>query len=55
MMKVLKVSIIDELYLQIIKAIYRKPIVNIILNGDAESICSKIKNKTRIHTLPTLL
>ena len=43
---------IEGTYLNIIKAIYSKPTANIILNGKkAESISSKIRNKTRMSTL----
>ena len=41
-------------YLNIIKAMYDKSTINIILNGKkAESISSKIRNKTKMSTLAT--
>ena len=41
-------------YLNIIKLIYGKAIANIILNSEKlKSFTSKIKNKTRLPTLPT--
>ena len=43
-------------YLHIIKFIYNKPTANIILKSEkSESISSKIKNKTRMYTLTTLI
>ena len=40
----------------IIKAIYDKPTANIILNGEKlKSISPKVRNKTRIPTLPTAI
>ena len=43
---------IEGTYLNIIKAIYDKPTVNIILNGKkTESISPKVSNKTRLPTL----
>ena len=46
---------IEGTYLNIIKAIYNKPTSNIIFNGEIESIFSKIRNKTRMFTLTTLI
>ena len=47
---------IEGTYLNIIKAIYDKPTASIILNGEkAESISSKIRNKTRMPTLTTFI
>ena len=45
----------DRTYLNIIKAIYDKPMVNITLSGKAESCSSKIRNKTRMPTLTTVI
>ena len=42
-------------YLNIVKAIYDKPIANIILNGEKLSIPPKIRNKTRVSTLTTII
>ena len=45
MIKSLNNACLEETYINIIKAIYDKPIANIIVNGKkAESISSKIKN-----------
>ena len=44
---------IEGFYLNIIKAIYNKPTANIILNGENQSISSKIRNKTRVSSLTT--
>jgi hypothetical protein len=42
------------MYLNIVKAIYDKPIANIIFNGKkTETISPKIKNETRVPTIPT--
>jgi hypothetical protein len=55
MIKVLKKLGTERTYLNIIKAIYDKPISNIVLNGKkTESNFSKVRNKTRVSTLPTL-
>jgi hypothetical protein len=43
-------------YVNIIKAIYNKPTVNIILNGGKiQTISSKVRNKTRVPLSPFLL
>ena len=49
----LKVST-DGTYINIIKARYDKPIENTILNDEKKSISSRIRNKTRVPTLPVL-
>ena len=55
MIKTLQEVSIKGTHLNIIKDIYDKPTVNIILNGGkAESIFSKIRNKTWIPLLPLL-
>jgi hypothetical protein len=42
------------MYLNIVKAIYDKPIANIILNGGkTETMSPKIWKETRVPTLPT--
>ena len=42
----------EETYINIIKAMYEKPIANIIVNGEKlKRISTKIRNKTRMHTL----
>ena len=50
--KTLQKALIEGTYLNVIKAIYDKPTVNIILNGKkTESISPKVSNKTRLPTL----
>ena len=44
----------EETCLNIIKAIYEKSAVNIILNGEKQSFSPKVRNKTRMSTLTTL-
>jgi hypothetical protein len=39
------------MYLNIVKAIYNKPIANIILNE--EKLKPEIRNETRVPTIPT--
>ena len=46
---------IEGIYLNKIKAIHDKPRVNIILNGKTENITSKIRNKTKVPTLITII
>ena len=46
---------IEETYLNITKAIYEKPIANIILSGEKQSIPLKIRNKTRMSILTTII
>ena len=55
MIKTLQKVGIEGTYLNIIKAIYDKPTANIILNGEKQSISSKIRNKTRMSTLTTII
>ena len=56
MIKTLQKVGTERTYLNIIKAIYDKPTSSIIVNeGKAESISSKIRNKTRISTLTTFI
>jgi hypothetical protein len=44
------------MYLNIIKAIYDKPIVNSILNGEKpETNSSEVRNKIRVSILSTLI
>ena len=46
---------IEGIYFSTIKAIYDKPTVNIILNGENEIISSTIRNKTGMSTLATFI
>jgi hypothetical protein len=46
MIKVLKKLGVEGTYLNIIKAIYHKPVTNIVLNGKTKTISSKIRSKT---------
>ena len=47
---------IEETYLNIVKTIYDKPTVSVILNGEKnESIPPKIRNKTRVSTFTTVI
>ena len=57
MIKVLSQVGIERAYLNIIKARYQKPSANIILMGKTKtkSIFLKLKNKTRVSTLHTLI
>ena len=55
MIKTLQKVGIEGTYLNIIKAIYDKSTANIILNGEKQSISSKIRNKTRMSTLTTII
>ena len=45
----------EGIYLNIIKAIYNKPTANIMLNGEKQSISSKIRNETRVSSLTTII
>ncbi|TEA31980.1 hypothetical protein DBR06_SOUSAS15210017 [Sousa chinensis] len=53
MIKILQKAGIAAPYLNIIKAIYDKPTANVVLNG--ETISTKIRNKTRLPTLTTII
>ena len=55
MVKMLQKMVIEGTYLNIVKAIYEKPTANIILNGVKLSFPSKIRNKTRVLTLTTII
>jgi hypothetical protein len=55
MIKALMKLGIEGMYLNIIKAIYGKPIANIILNMKKWKISSKVRNETKMSTLPTLI
>ena len=46
---------IEGTYLKIIKAIYEKPTANIILNGEKQSFLPKVRNKTGMSTLTTVV
>jgi hypothetical protein len=53
MIKALKLGI-EGMHLNIIKAMYDKPITNIIFSvGKTETISPEVRNKTRVPTLPT--
>jgi hypothetical protein len=54
LIKALKKLGIQGMYLNIVKAVYDKPTANIILNGEkTETISPKIRNETRMPTIPT--
>ena len=54
--KTLQQVSIEGTYLNIIKTMHDKPTANIILSGEkAESISSKIRNKTRMSSLTTFI
>jgi hypothetical protein len=53
--KALRKLALEGMYLNIVKAIYDKPTTNIILNGEKQTISPKIRNKTRVLTIPTLI
>jgi hypothetical protein len=56
MIKALKNLGIEGSYLSIIKDIYGRPIVNIILNGKrTEIISSKFRNETRMSIFSALI
>ena len=56
MIKTLQKLGIEGTYLNVIKATYDKPTANIILNGGkTEHISSKIRKKTRMSTIATLI
>ena len=55
LLKLFKMGI-ERTYLSIVKVIYDKPAVNIILNGGKpKSIPPKIRNKTRVSTFTTII
>jgi hypothetical protein len=43
------------MYLDLIKAVYEKPIANIILNGRKLKLFLLVRNETRVYTLYTLI
>ena len=54
MIKTLQKAGIEGTYLNIIKAIYDKPITNITINGEKwKAFSPKVRNKTRMPTLTT--
>ena len=55
MIKILQKVSIEGTCLNIIKAIYDKPIANIILNGEKLKAFPKVSNKTRVPTLTTTI
>jgi hypothetical protein len=46
---------IKWMYLDLIKAVYEKPIANIILNGRKLKLFLLVRNETRVYTLYTLI
>lgn len=46
---------IEEIDLNIIKAIYEKPTANIILNWEKQSFSSKVRNTAEMFTLTTVV
>ena len=55
MMKAVQSMGTERTYLNIIKAIYNKPTANIILTGRTETMPSRIRNKTRLPFLTTII
>ena len=55
LIKTLKKVGIEGAYLEIIKAMYEQPNTNIILNGKTESFPPKVRNKTGMSTLTTVI
>ena len=55
MMKAVQSMGIERTCLNIIKAIYNKPTANIILTVKTESMPSRIRNKTRVPCLTTII
>ena len=55
MMKAVQNMSTDRTYLNIIKAIYNKPTANIILTVKTESMPSRIRTKTRVPILTTII
>jgi hypothetical protein len=53
MIKALRKLGIEGMYLNIIKAIYDKPIATIIISGEKQTIFPEVRNETRMPTLPT--
>jgi retron-type reverse transcriptase len=53
MIKALRKLGIEGKYLNIVKAIYDRPTANIILNNEKQTIPPKIRNETRVPTIPT--
>jgi hypothetical protein len=53
MTKALRKLGIEEMYLNIIKAIYDEPIANIIFNGEKLKLFPQLRKATRVPTLPT--
>ena len=55
LLKTLKKVGIKGSYLEIIKATYESPNANIILNGEKQSFPPKVRNKTGMSTLSTVI
>jgi hypothetical protein len=51
MIKALKKLEMEEMYLNIIKAIYDKPVPNITVMEKNETISSRVRNETWVSTL----
>jgi hypothetical protein len=52
MIKALKKLGTERMFLSIILGRYDKPIVNIMLNGEQLKPFPKVRNETRMHSLP---
>jgi hypothetical protein len=55
MIKALRKLGIEGKYLNFVKAIYDKPIAKIILRRKTKTISPKIRNKTRVPIISTLI
>lgn len=55
MKKILNKVGLDSMYLIMIQAILTNPRANITFNGETESYSSKIRNKTKRHTLTSFI
>jgi hypothetical protein len=55
MIKALRKLGIEGMYFNIVKAIFDKPIDNIIFNIEKQTISPKIRNETRVPIIPTLI
>ena len=55
MIKILQKVGIEGTYLNLIKAIYDKPTVNIVLSDEKQTISTNIRNKTMLPTLTAII
>jgi hypothetical protein len=55
MIKALRKPGIDKMYINYIKALYENIQPTSYLNGKTETILPKLRNETRVPTLPTLI